>query len=398
LRQEKAAREDAEAASRIKDEFLATVSHELRTPLTAIMGWASVLLDESLPVSQVRHAVEVIVRSAKSQSELIADILDMSRVVTGKLKLDARPVEIESVFQAAVDVVRPSAEAKRIALHAVADGRHRLVSGDANRLQQAIWNLLANAVKFTGEGGRIEAQLSVASGQAEITIMDTGIGIEPQFMPSVFERFRQFDSSSTRRYGGLGLGLAIVRHVVEMHGGTVFVSSPGKGQGSTFRINLPLIAAPDARLTAALSSESDAAEASPSQKRSQPLANMRVLVVEDDPDTLDLLKLVLDDSGADIATAPSAREAVNVFEHWRPDVLVSDLALPDQDGYQLIRQVRSRSSQQGGNIPAVALTAYARSEDRSRALAAGFQMHLAKPIVPKELIAALAHLFGRGHG
>jgi PAS domain S-box-containing protein len=389
LLHEKAAREEAEAANRIKDEFLATVSHELRTPLTAITGWASMLLNQPLPQAQTRHAVEVIAKSAKSQSELIADILDVSRIGTGKLKLDIRPVEIERVFQAAVDVVQPAAEAKRIALHVAVDDRHCLVQGDSSRLQQAIWNLLSNAVKFTNEGGKIEARLTVVLDRAEISITDSGIGIDPLFLPELFQQFRQADGSSTRRYGGLGLGLAIVRHVVEMHGGTVSASSRGKGLGSAFKITLPLM-----QEVAATETKPEAAAAGTPPEKERTLDHVRVLVVEDDPDTLDLLKLVLDESGADVVTAPSAREAVNVFEHWRPDVLVSDLAMPEEDGYQLIRQVRSRGLERGGNIPAVALTAYTRDYDRTRALAAGFQMHLAKPIEPKELIAALAALSG----
>jgi PAS domain S-box-containing protein len=398
FRQEKAAREEAEAASRMKDEFLATVSHELRTPLTSIMGWASMLLKGSLPEPQARHALEVIARSAKSQSELIDDVLDMSRIVTGRLKLDARPTDIDGVFQTAIDIIRPSAEAKRITLQYAVDGAHEMVYGDASRLQQAIWNLLSNAVKFTGEGGHIEAQLSFTSGQAEISITDSGIGIEPQFLPYVFERFRQADSSSTRRYGGLGLGLAIVRHVVESHGGGVSASSTGKGQGSRFRINLPLVAVPE-ETQAALALEPKPAPPSidTSEERGHPLEHVRVLVVEDDTATLELLKLVLDNSGADVVTAPSVREALDVFEHWRPDVLVSDIAMPEQDGYELIGQLRSRGSDRGGNIPAVALTAYVRNEDKKRALDAGFQMHLSKPIAPKELITALANLSGRTH-
>jgi CheY-like chemotaxis protein len=398
LRQEKASREAAEAASRQKDEFLATVSHELRTPLTAITGWTWMLLNGQLPEAQVHHALEVIARSAKSQSELIADILDMSRIVMGKLKLDCRLVEIGSVFQAAVDVIQPGVQAKRIALHVVMDGGNRMVLADANRLQQAIWNLLSNAVKFTNEGGQVEAQLTAGPGRAEISVTDSGIGIEPQFLPHLFERFRQADSSSTREYGGLGLGLAIVRHVVEMHGGRVSASSPGKGQGSTFKITLPLVTgagAPRAEVPALESKPATAAGRAPEEKVHM-LDHVRVLVVEDDPDTLDLLKVVLDNSGAVVVTAASVREAIDTFEQWRPDVLVTDLAMPEQDGYQLIEQVRSRSSEQGGNTPAVALTAYARSEDQIRALAAGFQMHLAKPIAPKELIAALASLSGHG--
>jgi PAS domain S-box-containing protein len=397
LRQEKAAREEAESAVRVKDEFLATVSHELRTPLTTIMGWASMLLKGWLPEAEASRAVEVIVRSAKSQSELIDDILDMSRIITGRLKLDTRPVDIATVFQAAVDVIRPGAEAKRIALNVVIEGPTRMVLGDSNRLRQVIWNLLSNGVKFTNEGGHIDSQLTISSGQAEISIADSGVGIEPQFLPYVFDRFSQADSSSTRRYGGLGLGLAIVRHLVEMHGGRVVASSRGKALGSTFKITLPLLATAGAPQPETPSVELPPEALAPAAQRAkgQPLDELRVLVVEDDPDTLDLLKLVLDGYGADVATAASVREAIGVFEHWRPDVLVSDLAMPEEDGYQLIGEVRSRSAERGGNTPAVALTAYARSEDRQRALAAGFQMHLVKPIAPDELIGALASLSGR---
>jgi CheY-like chemotaxis protein len=276
------------------------------------------------------------------------------------------------------------------------DGRHRTVFGDASRLQQAIWNLLSNAVKFTNEGGHIEAQLALSSGQAEISITDSGVGIESQFLPYLFERFRQADSSSTRRYGGLGLGLAIVRHVVEMHGGTVTASSSGRGLGSTFKITLPLMAIAPPEFSS-LELKPEPADAVPIQAQSHALDHVRVLVVEDDQDTRDLLKAVLDNTGADVVTAASVPEALDTFEHWRPDVLVSDLAMPEQDGYQLIDQVRSRSSDRGGNTPAVALTAYARMDDQRRVLAAGFQMHLAKPIAPKELITALASLSGRGH-
>jgi CheY-like chemotaxis protein len=338
----------------------------------------------------------VIARSAKSQSELIDDILDLSRIVSGRLKLEAQPVDIETVFRAAVDIIRPSAEAKRITLETVALGGTCKVWGDASRLQQAVWNLLSNAVKFTSEGGHIRAQVDFAPGQVEITIADSGIGIEPEFLPYVFERFRQADGSSTRRYGGLGLGLAIVHHVVEMHGGVVSAFSAGKGQGSTFRIILPVMA-PFKEPLAQVAPESkpEALSTAASKEKSHVLDHVRVLVVEDDQDTLDLLKLILDDSGADVATAPSVKEAIDVFEHWRPDVLVSDIAMPEQDGYQLIGQVRSHDSEHGGNVPAVALTAYATGDDRKRVLAAGFQMHLSKPITPDELITVLTSLSGR---
>src|SRR5262245_31470229 len=400
LEQEKAAREEAEAANRMKDEFLATISHELRTPLTSILGWARILAENPLSDSQLRHALEVIERSARSQTQLIDEILDTSRIITGRLKLDARPVDIGQVFQSAIEVIRPSAEAKRIDLRAVMEDRGSLVLGDANRLQQAIWNLLSNAVKFTNEGGHVEGRLTRTGAQIEISINDTGMGIEPQFLPYVFDRFRQADSTSTRKYGGLGLGLAIVRHVVEMHGGSVSASSRGKGMGSTFNIRFP-VASP-ARLRQQQESQAREAklkqliEPTPSE-HCQMLDGARVLVVEDDLDTLDMLRFILDKCGAKVMTATSTSEALEVLDRWHPHVLVSDLAMPGQDGYELISKVRSRDPERGGNIPAVAVTAYARAEDRARALAAGFQMHVAKPIDPDAFIAAVASLAGLVH-
>jgi PAS domain S-box-containing protein len=397
LLQEKTAREEAEVANQMKDEFLATISHELRTPLTSILGWAHVLAAGSLQEAQARHAIEVIVRSARSQAQLIDDILDTSRIITGRLKLDARPVEIERVFQTAVEVVRPSAEAKRIDLRRVIDDQAGIVLGDANRLQQAIWNVLSNAVKFTPEGGRIDARLARSGGQIEISISDTGIGIDTNFLPYVFDRFRQADSTSTRKYGGLGLGLAIVRHIVELHGGSVAASSPGKGRGSTFMLRFP---AASRKLLPQFEVrrpewEMEALRERPATESCRRLDGVRVLVVEDDPDTLDMLRLVLDDCGAAVVTAASTREALAVLERWRPDALVSDVAMPDEDGYELIGQVRARGADRGGNIPAVALTAFTRDEDRLRALAAGFQKHVSKPVSPDELVAVVASLTGR---
>jgi len=394
LEQEKRAREEAEAANRMKDEFLATISHELRTPLTSILGWARILIDTPLSETQSRNALAVIERSAKSQSELIDNILDTSRIITGKLKLDAHQVEIEQVFQAAVDVIRLSAQAKRIDLRVAIDDHGSMVVADANRLQQAIWNLLANAVKFTNQDGIVEARLMRDGDQIEITVRDTGIGIEPQFLPYVFDRFRQADSTSTRKYGGLGLGLAIVRLMVEMHGGTVTASSPGKGQGATFMIRLP-VASPKG--LAQLTSEpavSTPLETSDSAGTTTPLelAGQCVLVVEDDPDTLDMLRFMLDTSGATVVTAASAKEALEVLERCLPNALISDIAMPGQDGYDLIAKVRRRGPDRGGNIPAVALTAQTRAEDRERALAAGFQRHVSKPVDPEELVAVVANL------
>ena len=395
LSQEKSAREEAEAANRMKDEFLATISHELRTPLTSILGWARMLTGGGLTASQSHHALEVIAQSAQSQNRLIEDILDTSRIITGRLKLDAQPVVIEHIFQAAVDVIRPSAEAKGIALSAVVDEPDGVVVGDANRLQQAIWNLLSNAVKFTEKGGSVEARLGRAEGQVEIAVKDTGIGIDPRFLPHVFDRFRQADASSTREYGGLGIGLAIVRHIVEMHGGGVSASSSGKGRGATFKIRLPLISAQ--RLARP---EGPRAEAPAEEKERKILENghrldgVRVLLVEDNLDTLDMLRFIFDEFGAEVITATSADEALDALDRFRPDALVSDIAMPDRDGYDLIHDIRSREPERGGKIPAVAVTAYARAEDRVRVLAAGFQMHIAKPIDPDELIAVVASLTG----
>jgi signal transduction histidine kinase len=395
LRQENAAREEAEAANPMKDEFLATISHELRTPLTSILGWARMLTGRELAGPQARHALEVIAQSAQSQTQLIEDILDTSRIITGRLKLDAQPVEIEHVFHAAVDVIRPSAEAKGIVLSEVVEAPDGVVLGDDNRLRQAVCNLLSNAVKFTSEGGRIEARLGRAEGQIEITVKDTGIGIDPKFLPHVFDRFRQANASSTRKYGGLGIGLAIVRHIVEMHGGGVLASSPGKGQGATFKISLPLISA--SRLERP---EGPRVEALPPPKERKILENggrldgVRVLLVEDNLDTLDILKFIFDEAGAEVLTTTSVDDALEALERFRPDALISDIAMPDRDGYDLIREVRSREPEQGGKIPAVAVTAYTRAEDRVRVLASGFQMHIAKPIAPGELIAVVASLTG----
>jgi PAS domain S-box-containing protein len=396
LREEKVAREEAEAASRMKDEFLATISHELRTPLTSILGWARMLTGGGLTAPQSRHALEVIAQSAQSQTRLIEDILDTSRIITGRLKLDAQPVTIEHIFHSAVDVIRPSAEAKGIVLSEVIDAPDGVVLGDANRLQQAIWNLLSNAVKFTKEGGSVEARLGRAEGQIEVTVKDTGIGIEPRFLLHVFDRFRQADASSTREYGGLGIGLAIVRHIVEMHGGGVSATSPGKGQGATFKIRLPRISA--SRLAKGEGLRVEAMREEPmGLKDGCRLDGVRVLLVEDNPETLEMLKFIFDESGAEAITTTSVDEALEALDRFKPDALVSDIAMPDRDGYDLIHEIRSREPERGGEIPAVAVTAYARAEDRVRILAAGFQMHIAKPINPDELIAVVASLTGHIH-
>ena len=400
LQQEKTAREAAEAASRLKDEFLATISHELRTPLTSILGWGRLLAGGTLSESQIQRALKVIEQNAKSQARLVDDILDTSRITSGKYKLDVRRVEIDHVFQAAVDVMRPSAEAKGIALRAIIEDRETVVLGDANRLQQVIWNLLSNAVKFTNEGGVVEARLARVAGQLEISVSDTGIGMDADFLPYVFDPFRQADSTSTRRYGGLGLGLAIVRHMVELHGGAVYAFSPGKNRGSRFVVRLPLASStstPQTKQAAAAPPLSERAigETLPEQRRK--LQGVSVLIVEDDPDTLDMMQFILDKSGAEVITVKSAREAFKILEHLHPDVLVSDLAMPVQDGYEFIRQLRSMEQDCGGNIPAVALSAYTGVENRIRALAAGFQMYVPKPVDPEELVEVIASLTGLIH-
>jgi PAS domain S-box-containing protein len=394
LQQEKTARAEAEVANRMKDEFLATISHELRTPLTSILGWARIGASGSLSKRQARHAMEVIEKSAQSQTRLVDEILDTSRIITGSIKLDAKPVEIERIFQATVDVIRPSAEVKGVALTAVIDVQGDVVFGDASRLQQAIWNLLSNAVKFTNEGGRIEARLGRAGNQIEITVSDTGIGIEPQFLPYVFERFRQADSTSTRKHGGMGLGLAIAHHIIELHGGSISASSPGRDQGATFRIRLPLAltSRPPQLGSRRLESEATQTKGRKGVEERQRLDGVRILLVEDDPETLDMLKFIFDECGAEVITAASASEALEALERCRPDALVSDIAMPNQDGYDLIRQVRSRGPEQGGKIPAVAVTAYTSDEDREHVLASGFQTHVPKPVDPGELIATVASL------
>ena len=397
LQQEKSARAEAEAANRMKDEFLATISHELRTPLTSILGWARMLTSGSLSERKARHAMEAIAKSAQSQTRLVDDILDTSRIITGSLKLDAKPVEIERVFQTTVDVIRPSAEVKGVALTAVIDVHGDVVFGDTSRLQQAIWNLLSNAVKFTNEGGRIEARLRRVGNEVEITVSDTGIGIEPQFLPYVFERFRQADSTSTRKYSGLGLGLALAHHIIELHGAASRLQAPadqGRHSGSDY---LWLWHRDRRNWEAGIWNLRRHRQGGERGKECQRLDGVRILLVEDNPDTLDMLKTIFDECGAEVITAASAIQALEALERFRPDALVSDIAMPNQDGYDLIWQVRSRGPEQGGKIPAVAVTAYATAEDRVRVLASGFQAHVSKPIDPGELIATVASLTGHIH-
>jgi signal transduction histidine kinase len=387
---EQAARRQAEEANRTKDEFLATLSHELRTPLNAILGWVQVLRTGKLDPAAGTRALETIERNARSQAQLIADLLDVSRIITGKLRLDFRPVELRRIIDSALETVRPAADAKGILLDISIGPLASPVLGDADRLQQVIWNLLSNAIKFTPRGGRVEVRLREAGGNAVIQVSDSGIGIRPDFLPYVFDRFRQAEGSITRTHGGLGLGLSIVRHLIELHGGTAEVESAGEEQGATFSVRLPL------RAELAEDDPLDRTGVTPGLFSAPDLlAGVRVVVVEDEADTRELLMVALQQCGAEVAAFGSVPEALAAFDRAVPDVLLSDIGVPGEDGYSLIRKVRAREPALGGNVPAAALTAYARAEDRLRALESGYQTHLVKPVDPAELIATVARLAGR---
>ncbi len=400
LKLEQSARGEAETANRMKDEFLATVSHELRTPLTSIMGWAGMLNQGHLEAGMARDALEIIERNAKAQAEIIDDILDVSRIITGKFHIDSEPVDLVPIIQSAVDNVRPAAAAKSIAMTVTLDKAAGLVAGDHDRLQQIIWNLVSNAIKFTPQDGRIEILLAQADSQLEFRVSDNGIGIDSQFLPFVFERFRQADSSSTRTHGGLGLGLAIVRHLVELHGGTVSAESAGAGLGAAFTVRLPLASLSLPATTAAGDSPAErrqAEEPDDGLTGTPDLTGLRVLLVDDDPDTREMVCQMLSQYGAKVCVAASSAEALKTFLEWQPNVLVSDLGMPDEDGFALIGKVRHLTPEQGGNIPAAALTAYVRDEERLRALDAGYQTHIPKPVNPNTLAAIVAGLAKRAN-
>ena len=384
--------EDAEQANHLKDEFIATVSHELRTPLNAVLGWARMLGAKQLPPRRARHAIATIERNASALAHIIDDLLDVSRIVAGTLRLAPQAVDLVAVAQAALDAVRPLAVTKNVQLAFSPDlPAIEPVSGDAGRLQQVIWNLLANAIKFTPEGGRVDVLIERSKDHIEVRVVDTGQGISPDFLPHVFERFRQADDATTRRHTGLGLGLAIVRQLVELHEGTVHAASQGVGRGATFTVRLP-ISAGEAQVdqAAALGERRTATSTASPIPRLPRLDDLRILVVDDTADGRTLTSLVLTQAGASVKAVASVREALQMLEVERPDALVSDIGLPDEDGYGLIRQIRQYEAEHGGFLPAVALTGYARAEDRARILAAGFQAHVPKPVEPVELTAAIA--------
>ena len=388
LASEQAAREEAETVNRSKDQFLAVLSHELRTPLNAIFGWARMIHDGRIDAALVARGTQVILRNATAQLKLVEDLLDMSRIITGNMRLEVRAVDVKEVVEAALDTVRPAVTAKELRLTAVlATGDGAVVLGAPDRLQQVVWNLVMNAVKFTPKGGRIEVVVRRIDSHVAIVVSDTGEGIAPELLPHIFERFRQGDSSSTRAHGGLGIGLALVRHLVELHGGSVRAESEGVGLGATFTVKLPVALAKS-------SQDASVPTGPPRTPSLGTLRDIRVLVVDDDLDSVDLARIVLGDAGAEVQTCTSGPAATEILRGWPADILVFDIEMPGEDGYALLRRVRAEESQ-GQRTPAIALTAYGNTEDRKRAFAAGFNLYLAKPIDPSELTMAIATLAGR---
>jgi len=389
---------EARDANRMKDEFLAVLSHELRTPLNAIVGYARLLRGGILSGEKAQRGLETLERNATSLTRIVEDVLEVSRIITGKVRLDVQPVELPLIVHNAVATVQPAADAKGVRLQTILDRGVGQVSGDPDRLQQVIWNLLSNAVKFTPRGGRVQVRLERVNSHVEIAVSDTGIGIRPAFLPRVFERFHQAESGTTRKTGGLGLGLAIVRHMVELHGGVVEASSPGEGEGATFRVRLPLMIVQTAPLPVQRG-----------RQRREPLAaltgledlhGVRVLAIDDEADALTLLRVVLEAAGADVVTESSAAGALERIEEMQPQAIVIDIGMPGMDGFELIARIRSSSNPRVRDVPAAALTAFARSEDRTKALRSGFELHLAKPVDPAELVASISTLVRRSrtHG
>jgi signal transduction histidine kinase len=395
LASERAARSEAERMSSMKDEFLTTLSHELRTPLGAILGWSQILRRGTRNEADLNKGLETIERNARGQAQLIEDLLDMSRITAGKVRLDVQVVELSDLIETSVETVRPTAEAKGIQLAVVLDPCAGAVSGDPGRLQQIIWNLLSNAIKFTPKHGQVQVTLARVDSHIEISVSDTGAGIREEFLAHVFERFRQADGSTTRQFGGLGLGLSIVKSLTEMHGGRVYALSPGLGMGATFTVELPLPVFHGA-LPGSPGPHSATPHALASPTFQFPdLGGLTVVVVDDERDSRDLVRRVLEDCSAIVLCAASAAEAIALVEQYRPHVLVSDIGMPGVDGYELLRRVRALGADRGGRIPAIALTAFARSEDRTKALHVGYLAHVAKPVEPAELAITVASVAGR---
>ena len=394
LLREQAARADAEQANRTKDEFLATLSHELRTPLSAILGWSHLVRTGKLDEPQLSRAFETIERNARSQSQLIDDLLDVSRIITGKLQIEPRPVDLCAIIEGVLEGVRPAVEAKKIQLETGLKAAGSFVPGDANRLQQVFWNLLSNAIKFTPESGYVRVKASQVGTEIRVSVSDSGIGIASEFLPHIFDRFRQADGSTTRVHGGLGLGLSIVKHLVQLHAGQVTVESGGQNQGATFIVSLPLapnVPADEIEDESVAKQVRDGLPASFSHL----LEGMRILVVDDEADSRDLVSAILTRCGGKVKSCKTAAEALKTFRAWKPDILVSDIGMPVEDGYTLIQKLRKQRLKLAREIPAIALTAYATDDDRTRALSAGFQFHIAKPIEPETLVKSIAGAAGR---
>ena len=394
LLRERDARRHAEEADRLKDEFLATLSHELRTPLTSILGWASMIRNNEVEGPNAVRAIETIERNARSQARLIDDLLDVSRIITGNLRLDLHPLNLGPIVDAALDALRPTADVKGIRLQTHFAPEQCLIKGDPNRLRQVIWNLLSNAIKFTARGGNVSVDLNCVESTARLKVVDTGDGISSEFLPYVFDRFRQAEGSISRKQGGLGLGLAVARHLVELHGGTITAESEGLGTGATFTVDLPL--AEERRDPARAEERRREVERRHSRSGVIRLDGVHVLLVEDDDDSRKLLGTMLKRHGARVTSTKSAAEALEAFARDLPDVLISDIGMPDQDGYQLIRKLRTLPIEKGGSIPAIAVTGYASRKDRERALNSGYQQHIAKPVEQADIIRAIAALIGRG--
>lgn len=390
---ERAARLEAERVSRVKDEFVATLSHELRTPLHAILGWTHVLMNPSSREVHLEAGLRAIERNARAQARMIDDLLDMSRIISGKVRLDVQRIALAPLIVAAVESIRPAADAKGIELKVVLDAAAGPILGDPNRLQQVIWNLLSNAVKFTPPGGRVVVSLERSETQVIIAVSDSGEGIAPQFLPYLFERFRQADASTTRQHGGLGLGLSIIKQLVELHGGAVAAESSGPGQGSTFRVSLPIRGpALDPAPTPPAPSPQAELPAPSAQRASGTLAGLRVLVVDDVRDTRELMQVLLQDQQASVISADSGAQALELLREQRPDLVLCDIGMPQMDGYELIRALRALPPEDGGTTPALAITAFARPEDRRRAIESGYDGHLAKPVATDALLAEIGRL------